>query len=150
MTQAIVAAIVVFGIAVAAVFFVPVIAHLWRSREKQVLAGGCVVACLLLFASCVTLVASGGREARLTISNESPWPLEISAVNVKSRVIEPGESYELYVDGGPGWVNGLIDDIEILGGADLSTRVIVRGLIEGSSAEITVRAETFSPATTDR
>lgn len=130
----------------AASFAGPVVAVLllasrFPSYEKRILFGACMLTSAMLASGFCALIAIGGRDAHLTIENDSPQPIGLSAINVDRQIIPANESKKLFVPAGPGWIDGLIDDVVISMGPTFSTQVEFHGITGLEHGVIVITSE---------
>jgi hypothetical protein len=114
---------------VAGVSVILVGAHLWRRRERLLLAIGIALSFVTFMSGVFAFGSIGNDDARLVVRNDSSWPIEVSAEQPAStRVVRSGGSTELVVYGGPGWANGLVIQPTIRAGPDYSVVLELAGL----------------------
>jgi len=121
-----------------------VVGRFWRSQEKVVLVAATVSACFVMILALAVLVGALAQPARLTVRNESQWPIEVSGLNIGAgHVVQPGDSEVFFEDAGPLWTGGFIDDVEISGGPTGAARVRLSNMDAGKTMEIVVSEATL-------
>jgi hypothetical protein len=131
--------IALLGATIAWIAAVLVVGRLLASQEKIFLLGASIGACFFTLLALAVLVGALAQPARLTVRNESPWPIEVEGLNIGSgHVIEPNESEEFFEDSGPLWTGGFIDDVVIAGGPSRSSRVSLSNMDAGRTMEIVI------------
>jgi hypothetical protein len=122
-----------------------VLAPLTGRYQRPLLLVASCVSTLVLFGSCFTLVAIGGRDADLTVRNDTDWPVGIYGLNVEKVLIPPHQSKAFFVPAGPGWIDGLIDDVVVVAGPTRSTRMELHGITGLEHGTITLTNEAVAP-----
>jgi hypothetical protein len=122
--------------------FFPVVAHAFGHYERAILFSASSLAGALIVVGIIVLVAIGGNDAHLMIRNNSPWPVGVSSINNERTLIPSQHSKELFVPAGPGWIDGLIDDVVILAGPSRSTRIELHGITGLEHGTLTIETKT--------
>ena len=99
------------------------------------LAGLNILALVTLAGGFCSAIATGGDAARLTVRNETPWPLNVEATS--TELISPGDEPKFVAAGGPGWFTGVILDVSIDAGPELESRLFIED-INGEDLVVTV------------
>lgn len=126
------------------VLALPILLRLTGAKERRLLTLAMAAGAIGMFSACAGLSSLGGQDAVLVVENRTRWPVEISEPYSSSRTIPPNGEGQINGWGGPGWINGVLDDAQMRWGPSLEHRIVV-GWIAGEELRIVIRNSETAP-----